>query len=342
MDDATDRHRPAARHDRDTRASFPKLEAKIRPRTIATLVDGLTKLTNLQLSSIETNRRELRKLFMTTSRDLRRHDSVNLADRLHNNAERSSPEPRQAGARRPARPLGHLRAPRGRMGMQWMREELEDLAFTGPPNPPARESIMRRFLTLRRKPGDVVGDHATWSASSSKRASPPKSYVRGKEALLDLDARWQERSRVQPVVGHLRLPRHHREPRKDCYRARRRHPPRWRAVPGRFKDYISQPNSNGYRSIHTTVSGRDGKRVVGCRSAPFRCTRVAETGPSPRRWSYRDARAGGEPLRRRSPALDRDAQQPARRRARPRPIPRYGQAGDVHRPGVLLHPQGRR
>ncbi|MDA0188394.1 MAG: DUF5913 domain-containing protein, partial [Proteobacteria bacterium] len=72
----------------------------------------------------------------------------------------------------------------------------------------------------------------------------------------------------------------------DCYRVLGAIHQRWRAVPGRFKDYISQPKSNGYRSIHTTVSGRDGKRVeVQIRTRQMHD--VAESGVAAH-WSYRD------------------------------------------------------
>ena len=72
----------------------------------------------------------------------------------------------------------------------------------------------------------------------------------------------------------------------DCYRVLGVIHQRWRAVPGRFKDYISQPKSNGYRSIHTSVSGRDGKRVeVQIRTREMH--EVAEAGVAAH-WSYRD------------------------------------------------------
>ncbi len=72
----------------------------------------------------------------------------------------------------------------------------------------------------------------------------------------------------------------------DCYRVLGVIHQRWRAVPGRFKDYISQPKSNGYRSIHTTVSGRDGKRVeVQVRTRQMH--EVNESGVAAH-WSYRE------------------------------------------------------
>ena len=80
----------------------------------------------------------------------------------------------------------------------------------------------------------------------------------------------------------------------DCYRALGVIHQRWRAVPGRFKDYISQPKSNGYRSIHTTVSGRDGKRVeVQIRTRQMHD--VAESGVAAH-WSYRDGERSENPF----------------------------------------------
>lgn len=81
---------------------------------------------------------------------------------------------------------------------------------------------------------------------------------------------------------------------EDCYRALGAIHQRWAAVPGRFKDYISQPKTNGYRSIHTTVSGRNARRVeVQIRTKKMHD--VAETGVAAH-WSYRDGVRGENPF----------------------------------------------
>ncbi|ROU02718.1 RelA/SpoT family protein [Histidinibacterium lentulum] len=283
MDDAT--IVTALLHDtiEDTRASFATVEAQFG-RDIASLVDGVTKLTNLQLSSTETKQAEnFRKLFMATSRDLR-VTLVKLADRLHNMRTIKSMKPEKQAQK--ARETMDIYAPlAGRMGMQWMREELEDLAFRVL-NPAARESIMRRFLTLQKETGDVVEKiTADMEAELEKAGIAAEVYGRAKKPYSiwrKMQEKEQGFSRLSDIYGFRVIT----DNEEACYCALGAIHRRWRAVPGRFKDYISQPKSNGYRSIHTTVSGRDGKRVeVQIRTHAMH--EVAETGVAAH-WSYRD------------------------------------------------------
>ena len=251
---------------------------------IAELVDGVTKLTNLQLSSTETKQADkFRKLFVAMSKDLR-VILVKLADRLHNmRTIRSMRVEKQA---QKARETMDIYAPlAGRMGMQWMREELEDLAFRVL-YPDARNSIIRRFITLQRETGDVIQKITTDIESEMDKAGlRAETFGRAKKPY-SIWRKMQEKeigfSRLSDIYGFRILV----ETEADCYAALGAVHQRWRSVPGRFKDYISQPKSNGYRSIHTTVSGRDGKRVeVQIRTHVMH--EVAEAGVAAH-WSYRD------------------------------------------------------
>ncbi|WP_374643294.1 bifunctional (p)ppGpp synthetase/guanosine-3',5'-bis(diphosphate) 3'-pyrophosphohydrolase [Tabrizicola sp.] len=267
----------------DTRSTYAEV-AELFGAEVAELVDGVTKLTNLQLSSTGSQQAEnFRKLFMAMSRDLR-VILVKLADRLHNMRTIKSMKPEKQAQK--ARETMEIFAPlAGRMGMQWMREELEDLSFKVL-NPEARNSIMRRFLTLQRETGDVVhkitGDirheleKAQIEADVYGRAKKPFSIWR---KMQEKDLAFSSLSDIygfRVICGSV----------ADCYRILGVIHQRWRAVPGRFKDYISQPKNNGYRSIHTTVSGRDGKRVeVQIRTREMH--EVAEAGVAAH-WSYRE------------------------------------------------------
>jgi GTP pyrophosphokinase/guanosine-3',5'-bis(diphosphate) 3'-pyrophosphohydrolase len=173
----------------------------------------------------------------------------------------------------------------GRMGMQWMREELEDLAFRVL-NPDARNSIIRRFITLQREAGDVVHkitadirnelEKVQIEADVYGRAKKPYSIWRKMQEKDLAFSRLSDIYGFRVICGSV----------ADCYRILGVIHQRWRAVPGRFKDYISQPKTNGYRSIHTTVSGRDGKRVeVQIRTREMH--EVAEAGVAAH-WSYRE------------------------------------------------------
>ncbi len=283
MDDAT--LITALLHDtiEDTKASFKDVETRFS-REIAELVDGVTKLTNLQLSSTETKQAEnFRKLFMATSRDLR-VTLVKLADRLHNMRTIKSMRPEKQAQK--ARETMDIYAPlAGRMGMQWMRDELEDLAFRVL-NPEGRNSIIRRFITLQKETGDVVEKITGDMRSELARANIPADLMGRAKKPYSIWRKMQEKdqgfSRLSDIYGFRIIT----ETESDCYRALGAIHQRWKAVPGRFKDYISQPKSNGYRSIHTTVSGRDGKRVeVQIRTREMH--EVAETGVAAH-WSYKN------------------------------------------------------
>ncbi len=283
MDDAT--LVTALLHDtiEDTKASFSEVEKRFS-REIADLVDGVTKLTNLQLNSTQTKQAEnFRKLFMATSRDLR-VTLVKLADRLHNMRTIKSMRPEKQVQK--ARETMDIFAPlAGRMGMQWMRDELEDLSFRVI-NPEGRNSIIRRFITLQRETGDVVQKITADMRVELEKAQIQADVVGRAKKPYSIWRKMQEKdqgfSRLSDIYGFRVIC----ATEADCYRILGAIHQRWKSVPGRFKDYISQPKSNGYRSIHTTVSGRDGKRVeVQIRTREMH--EVAETGVAAH-WSYKN------------------------------------------------------
>lgn len=277
----------------DTKSTYHAIEERFGTE-IADLVDGVTKLTNLELSASgdsDTQNRQaenFRKLLLAMSKDLR-VILVKLSDRLHNmRTIRHMPPEKQE---KKARETMEIYAPlAGRMGMQWMREELEDLAFRVL-NPEARNSILRRFVKLKREKGDIVPKITEDIREVLARAGvEAEVYGREKKPYSiwrKMQEKKQDFSRLSDIYGFRIIT----ETEEDCYKALGAVHRRWKAVPGRFKDYISNPKSNGYRSIHTTVSGRDGKRVE-IQIRTQRMHEVAETGVAAH-WSYRD----GEQIR---------------------------------------------
>lgn len=275
----------------DTRSTYTEVEG-LFGHDVAELVDGVTKLTNLQLASTASKQAEnFRKLLMAMSKDLRVL-LVKLADRLHN--MRTIKSMRAEKQAQKARETMEIFAPlAGRMGMQWMREELEDLSFKVL-NPEARSSIIRRFVSLQKESGDVI----------SKITADIRSLLEKAEIVADVFGRakrpysiWRKMeekqlafSRLSDIYGFRIIT----ETVEDCYAVLGLVHGRWRAVPGRFKDYISQPKTNGYRSIHTTVTGRDGKRVeIQIRTRQM--NEVAEAGVAAH-WSYKDGEPAENPF----------------------------------------------
>ncbi|MFT5867989.1 MAG: guanosine-3',5'-bis(diphosphate) 3'-pyrophosphohydrolase [Paracoccaceae bacterium] len=283
LDDAT--IATALLHDtiEDTKGTYTEIEKQFG-HDVADLVDGVTKLTNLELSSRETKQAEnFRKLFMAMSKDMR-VILVKLADRLHNMRTIRHMHPEKQSKK--AHETMDIYAPlAGRMGMQSMREELEDLAFRVL-NPEARNSIMRRFLNLQKESGDVIPKITSDIEAVLVKYGIEAEVIGRAKRPFSIWRKMQEKSlafsRLSDIYGFRVIT----GTEDECYRILGAIHQRWRVVPTRFKDYISQPKSNGYRSIHTTVSGRDGKRVeVQIRTRQMH--EVAEAGVAAH-WSYRD------------------------------------------------------
>jgi RelA/SpoT family (p)ppGpp synthetase len=271
----------------DTRFTYRDVETCFGSN-VAQLVDGVTKLTNLEIASGENTSEvkqaeNFRKLLLAMSKDLRVL-LVKIADRLHNmRTIRALPVEKQI---KKARETMDIYAPlAGRMGMQSFREELEDLSFRVL-NPEARGSILRRFVTLKKETDDIIPQIAEDLRKVLEDAGIEADVFGREKRPYSIWRKMQEKkqpfSRLSDIYGFRIVT----QDEVDAYAVLGAVHMNFSAVPGRFKDYISQPKSNGYRSIHTTVQGRKAKRVeIQIRTRAMH--EVAETGVAAH-WSYRD------------------------------------------------------
>ncbi|HWD50683.1 MAG TPA: bifunctional (p)ppGpp synthetase/guanosine-3',5'-bis(diphosphate) 3'-pyrophosphohydrolase [Rhizomicrobium sp.] len=252
---------------------------------ISNLVDGVTKLSQLELFSERTKQAEnFRKLMLAMSNDIRVL-LVKLADRLHN-MRTLHHIPKFEKRHRIAQETLDIYAPlAGRIGMQNMREELEDLAF-GELNPEARNSIVTRLARLNDSSGDRIGRIADQiKRKLAEHGIEAWVYGRAKRAysiwrkLQNKQLNFEQLSDIFGFRVIVKTP-------EDCYRALGVLHQSWRMIPDRFKDFISNPKTNGYQSIHTTVIGPEQQRVeVQIRTQAMHD--IAERGVAAH-WRYRE------------------------------------------------------
>jgi guanosine-3',5'-bis(diphosphate) 3'-pyrophosphohydrolase len=226
---------------------------------IGALVDGLTKLKKLELVTKEAKQAEnLRKLLLAIADDVRVL-LVKLADRLHN--MRTLSHMPEVSRRRIAEETLDIYAPlAGRMGMHEMREELEDLAFREL-NADAYKVVGDRLTALEaRNVGLVTEIEQQLTKKLADRGTAAEVTGRGKRAY----SVWRKMERksvgfeqLSDIVGFRVVVKTLAE----CYQALGIVHTTWPMVPGRFKDYVSTPKQNDYRSIHTTVIGPGKQRV---------------------------------------------------------------------------------
>ncbi|MGU3493915.1 RelA/SpoT family protein [Xanthobacteraceae bacterium A53D] len=242
----------------DTDATKAEIE-RLFGAQIAQLVEGLTKIKKLDLVSKQAKQAEnLRKLLLAIADDVRVL-LVKLADRLHNMRTLQYVPPEKRG--RVAQETLDIYAPlAARMGMQDMREELEDLAFRAL-MPDAYQSITERVEELRERNGPLVQEIERELGEELERRDMP-AEVKGREKRPHSIWGKMERKAISfEQLSDLYGFRVIVESVEDCYRALGLVHTKWPIVPGRFKDYISTPKPNDYRSLHTTVIGPRRQRV---------------------------------------------------------------------------------
>lgn len=228
-------------------------------KQIGHLVEGLTKLKKLDLVSKQAAQAEnLRKLLLAISQDIRVL-MVKLADRLHNMRTLHYVPP--AKRARIAEETLDIYAPlAGRMGMQEMREELEDLAFQHL-FPEAHDTIVARLAAMKERSSDlidkIVADLTQKLAENGIKADISGRQKRPYSVWRKMEQKAVAFEQLSDIFGfRVILPEA-----DQCYRALGVVHRTWPMVPGRFKDYISTPKQNDYRSLHTTVIGPGHQRV---------------------------------------------------------------------------------
>jgi GTP pyrophosphokinase len=242
----------------DTEATRTEIDT-IFGAEIGALVEGLTKLKRLELVSREAKQAEnLRKLLLAIADDVRVL-LIKLADRLHNMRTLDFVPP--ASRQRIAEETLDIYAPlAGRMGMQEMREELEDLSFRTL-DPEASAVVMQRLDALAERNRNLIGEIETQLSANLASHGITAEVTGRRKRPFSIWTKMERKSVGFEQLSDIYGFRVVLDDVESCYRALGVVHTTWPMVPGRFKDYISTPKQNDYRSLHTTVIGPGQQRV---------------------------------------------------------------------------------
>ena len=243
----------------DTKITYKTVKKEFG-REVADLVEGVTKISELEGKVIENSKAEnIRKLILATSKDIRVL-LVKIADRLHNmrTLDAISDENRRV---RIAKETMEIYAPLSdRMGMNHIRDELEDLSFQKL-NPEARNLVVER-LSLNKKNRENIFKEIFIKFTSVLKSNGIKAEIVGREKTPFAIWRKMQSKRVSleqltDIIGFRIIV----DNIETCYKVLGIFHNNWSTIPGRFKDYISTPKINSYKSIHTAIIGPNKERV---------------------------------------------------------------------------------
>ena len=243
----------------DTKITYNVVEKEFG-KEVADLVNGVTKITKLEGKIIENSKAEnIRKLILATSQDIRVL-LVKLADRLHNmrTLNSISDENRKI---RIAKETMEIYAPLSdRMGMNHIRDELEDLSFQKL-NPDARKLVVERLSVNKENRIDTFNKISEKFINILKKNGVIATIVGREKTPFSIWRKMQSKrvslEQLTDIIGFRILV----EDLETCYKVLGIFHSTWSNIPGKFKDYISTPKINNYKSIHTAVVGPKNERV---------------------------------------------------------------------------------
>ena len=243
----------------DTKATYKTVKKEFG-KEVADLVDGVTKISEIEGKAIQNSKAEnIRKLILATSKDIRVL-LVKLADRLHNMRTIDSIIDEKKRLRI-AKETMEIYAPLAdRMGMNRIRDELEDLSFKIL-NPEARNLVEKKISTnknIREKNFKMISDEFI---NVLKKNGVEASIIGREKTPFSIWRKMQTKrvslEQLTDIIGFRVIV----DNVKSCYKVLGIFHGNWSAIPGKFKDYISTPKINNYKSIHTAVVGPDKERV---------------------------------------------------------------------------------
>ena len=298
----------------DTDVTVQELSEEFTPE-IAELVDGVTKLGQVEMSRPNLSRERaqaenFQKFILAVSKDVRVL-LVKLCDRLHN-MRTLQHHPKQASRERIARETLEIFAPLARrMGVDKICSELEELSFLHI-NPAAHESIEKRLTEWRSTQGEAISEVFTALKNTLNEAGlEARVYGREKRAY-GIWRKLQRQNISFDDVADIYAFRVIVETRPQCYQTLGVLHDAFRAVPSRFRDFISVPKPNGYQSLHTTIRTDENRRVE-IQIRTERMEDVANRGVAAH-WAYKDESyaydpasaqaSGGDPLKRIRPLIE--------------------------------------
>jgi GTP pyrophosphokinase len=267
----------------DTALTAEEVEREFGPE-VARLVDGVTKLGRIALRSDQQQQAEnIRKMMVAMAEDLR-VVLIKLADRLHN-MRTLDPLP-EVKRRKISRETLDIYAPLAhRLGIGQIKWELEDLAFRNL-EPEAYEDVVRRINRKRHERETLVSDLREIMARELEKVGINAEITGRPKHIYSV---WQKMTRENKdfsEIYDLSAIRVHVESVRDCYGVLGVVHSLWKPVPGRFKDYVAMPKSNGYQSLHTTVITHTGEPIE-IQIRTHEMHRVAEFGVAAH-WTYKE------------------------------------------------------